>query len=550
MPQENSNGSIVKIEVNHQSTQYKNIFASVAPTSVSGTGWIVDMKELLQCGIPFIGEPEKVPLAESIDATLKSLGIPQSADGKFLLIVTNAHVVHGFKSGIFKLENVAITYSVSVLITFPDRDLALLIPDEASINQLIPCNVSTTPIKPGDSIVAMGYPGTKLCTSKGDLKRILLSTYVHSGLNLLTYETTAPTNSGDSGGPVFDASGAVVAITHQHSVQGRSQSHAIPITHLVCAVRDYCHHKRDIGVLSVPIQIKAILNRHLLRFYGLETDGVGVLVTTMYDLPQTPFKSGDILLSINELPISCEGNIQYGKSGEFVAFSSYATFCLLGDQLRFKVIRDNCKIDLSVSLTTTARSHYLIPTKTPVYAPLAFYRHGLAFVQLVMGVQQGFNKSDGQNVTPSSLMKSLYANRYKTNTLQGIVYVFTMSISAEGYTQSPMVITAINEQPVRDIWHAQQILDNPKYANDEFIRVYCDGSKVPEFVLPRLTATQEEENRRHFNIPSRFFALPKSQLAQEKWQLIREKMKAGFFKPAKLSEPDMESKNALTSTIA
>lgn len=62
MPQERPNGSIVKIEVHTQSTQYKNIFASVAPSSSSGTGWVVDMKELLQCGIPFIGEPEKTPL--------------------------------------------------------------------------------------------------------------------------------------------------------------------------------------------------------------------------------------------------------------------------------------------------------------------------------------------------------------------------------------------------------------------------------------------------------------------------------------------------------
>ena len=526
----------IKIDVTIQPTEYKNVFGSVPTKSISGSGWVADAKQLMQCGIPFIGESHDLSGMETnrnLDGMLEALGIP-STDGKFLVIVTNMHVVSGFRAGSYSIRDSAIAYKAKILVKFPDRDLALLLPDPASLQHLIPYQVSTEYIKQGEELVAHGYAnGKQHCVSKGQLKRIMRISYVYSMQELLAYEMTSPINPGDSGGPVLNAAGQVVAVTHQCVSHAQAQSNAIPITELICAMRAYVRGGRDV-VLALPINTTKLLNPCQRRFYkieqNVEQNGRGVLVNNISKLYESPFLLGDILVSIQGVPISAEGMVDYGGI-EAVPFDSMLEFFQLGDKVSIGVIRAGIAMDVTVTLTTPLHSLSIVPTLPPEGAPHAFYRHGFGFIELTKGVSRAYTTST-VNMTPLSLYHGLQSGQlFKSPEHQGKCYVSVMSPSVEGYTNSSTLqcVTHINRKPVRDIWHVQQIFDSMK-DDEQFVLVHCDNSVEPNYILPKLELEDEKKNRELFSIPDRYYSLPQSESSKKRWQLIRDKFSCKFFR--------------------
>lgn len=130
------------------------------------------------------------------------------------IILTNLHVVHGAK-------RIQLTFSdgleteAAVIGTQPEHDLAVLkaakIPDDLFAATLR----STDELKPGDPVVAVGFPfGIGPSASSGvisGLKREYRST---SGERILTnlIQFDAAANPGNSGGPLVTADGEVVGI--------------------------------------------------------------------------------------------------------------------------------------------------------------------------------------------------------------------------------------------------------------------------------------------------------------------------------------------------
>jgi S1-C subfamily serine protease len=130
------------------------------------------------------------------------------------IILTNLHVVHGAK-------RIQLTFSdgleseAAVIGTQPENDLAVLkaakIPDDLFAATLR----STTELRSGDPVVAVGFPfGIGPSASSGvvsGLKREYRST---SGERILTnlIQFDAAVNPGNSGGPLVTAEGEVVGI--------------------------------------------------------------------------------------------------------------------------------------------------------------------------------------------------------------------------------------------------------------------------------------------------------------------------------------------------
>ena len=125
-------------------------------------------------------------------------------------IVTNAHVVDGGTSFEIQLGNTSRTntYKATVVAVSQKPDLAILRVETQFSN---PVTIDPTPCRRGSDIMVLGYPemfelGASLKATRG----------VISGLpspaldNLYLYD--AVTNGGNSGGPVCDAKGNVVAV--------------------------------------------------------------------------------------------------------------------------------------------------------------------------------------------------------------------------------------------------------------------------------------------------------------------------------------------------
>src|SRR5216684_2883553 len=124
-------------------------------------------------------------------------------------ILTNSHVVENCAKITVQLSS---NNSQTSLLVARDQknDLAVIRIDTA------PASVTAfrdgTPIRAGDTVVALGYPLTGLLASSANLSVGNVSAVAGLGDDYRYFQISAPVQSGNSGGPLLDASGHLVGI--------------------------------------------------------------------------------------------------------------------------------------------------------------------------------------------------------------------------------------------------------------------------------------------------------------------------------------------------
>jgi S1-C subfamily serine protease len=193
--------------------------------------------EQLQAAIERVLEERGTPptAADAYDAILPSVvhvrGLPEAADAEFPveretqtgtgvvivdtgIILTNLHVVHGARSiqVVFRdgLESEAVIIGVQ-----PENDLAVLqaktIPDDLVSAPM----ASTAGLRPGDAVVAVGFPfGIGPSVSAGVVSGLGREYQTADGKRVLSnlIQFDAAVNPGNSGGPLVNADGEVLGI--------------------------------------------------------------------------------------------------------------------------------------------------------------------------------------------------------------------------------------------------------------------------------------------------------------------------------------------------
>ena len=169
------------------------------------------------------------------------------------IIVTNHHVVAGDK-GVMPERIVHVYFphtengelltdswqyakklkaiKATIIDTDPARDLALLVLDEVP-EDAVDLPLSDTPVHPGDRVHQLGNPSASdamwIYTS-GTVRQVYRTKVTLSNGQFCDYqrvETRSPTNPGDSGGPVVNDSGEIVAIHHATSTAGQLMTHFV-----------------------------------------------------------------------------------------------------------------------------------------------------------------------------------------------------------------------------------------------------------------------------------------------------------------------------------
>ena len=142
-------------------------------------------------------------------------GFVYNEDGE-KVVITNYHVVHQAEDITVELSN-GNTYPASVLGSDPYSDLAILQVD-APQNELKPLEiVSSSTLKVGDYVIAIGSPyglgGTMTTGIVSQLGRTIQESLAGSFPIANIIQTSVPINPGNSGGPLLDYEGSVVGIT-------------------------------------------------------------------------------------------------------------------------------------------------------------------------------------------------------------------------------------------------------------------------------------------------------------------------------------------------
>ena len=151
------------------------------------------------------------PMTEERDDTARGTGVIMVESG---IILTNLHVVAGAKRIHVTFAD-GLVAEAEVIGTRPEHDLAILqakqLPDD-----IVPATMrSTAGLRPGDEVVAVGYPfGIGPSASAGVISGLRRDYVSPEGKHLLTnlIQFDAAVNPGNSGGPLVTSEGEVIGI--------------------------------------------------------------------------------------------------------------------------------------------------------------------------------------------------------------------------------------------------------------------------------------------------------------------------------------------------
>ncbi len=181
----------------------------------------------------------------------KSSGTGVLIDTEKRLVVTNAHVVGDSRNAViffpvrknetpvvdrtYYLENVLkIGIPGRILAVDLKRDLALIelskLPEGAEAIAL-----ATKSVGPGETIESIGNPGTSDALwvyTSGTVRSVYKKQFRTSGVDreFRVVETQSPINAGDSGGPVINRAGELVAISQAIATKARLVSYSVDIS--------------------------------------------------------------------------------------------------------------------------------------------------------------------------------------------------------------------------------------------------------------------------------------------------------------------------------
>ncbi len=268
-------------------------------------------------------------------------GFVVSPDG---LIFTNAHVVNGAKKVTVTLSDHR-EFEAKVLGSDKSSDIAVLKIDAHGLSTVRLGN--SDQLRVGDYVLAIGAPfGLEETATAGIVSATQRS--LPGGSYVPFIQTDAAVNPGNSGGPLFDISGAVVGINSQiYTNSGGYQgvAFAIPINLAEQVEQQIVKTgKVEHGRLGIEVQN---VDQSLAESFKLNTPA-GALVSEVQ--PGSPaaaagVKSGDVILGFNNAPILSAGDL-----------SARVHMASPGEQARLEVWRDGQKLTLTVRIESTNQS--------------------------------------------------------------------------------------------------------------------------------------------------------------------------------------------------
>ncbi len=343
-------------------------------------------------------------------------GFILTSDG---LVLTNAHVVRDAKEVTVKLTDRR-EFKAKVLGADADTDVAVLRIDAKGLPTVKLGDPRALQV--GDYVLAIGAPfGFEQTATQG-----IVSAKGRSlpGDNYVPFiQTDAAVNPGNSGGPLFDASGAVMGVNAQiYSRTGGYQglSFAIPID-VALKVKDQIVASGHATHARLGVQIQDI-NQGLAESFGLNKPD-GALVAAV--VPGSPaaeggLKSGDVVLAINGQPIERAGDL-----------SSRVGMSTPGERVKLKVWRDRGEQELTVKLGSARDAQE----------------------------QVAANAQQGQGQLGLSLRPLSPNERQATELDHGLVIERVAGAAARAGLQPGDVVLAINGRPVDGIDKIRSVLD-------------------------------------------------------------------------------------------
>lgn len=354
-----------------------------------------------------------------------------SADG---LILTNAHVVRDAKQVTVKLSDRR-EFAAKVLGSDAATDVAVLKVDAKNLPTVAAGDARTAQV--GDWVLAIGAPfGFEQTATQGIVSAKGRSLPGDSQVPFI--QTDAAVNPGNSGGPLFDATGHVIGINAQiYSQSGGFQglAFAIPMN-VAMHVKDQIVAKGHVDHARMGLSLQD-LSAPLAETFGLKSPD-GALVSSIVPnsaAARAALKPGDVITAIDGQPVHTAGDV-----------SSRVAMAAPGDRLTLAVWRDKASHDITVSL-------------------------GKAQADRTEAVAQAEGATLGLTLRPLER-----AEAQQAGVKQGLLIEDTTGPAALAGIQAGDVLLAINGRPVQGIEQIRQVLDtHPRHVA---LLIARDGQQI------------------------------------------------------------------------
>ncbi len=262
-------------------------------------------------------------------------GFVVGADG---LILTNAHVVRDAKEVVVRLADRR-EFAAKVLGSDAATDIAVLRIDAKGLPTVRLGDPKSLMV--GDYVLAIGAPfGLEQTATSGIVSAKGRSLPGDAFVPFI--QTDAAVNPGNSGGPLFDASGNVIGINSQiYSRTGGFQglSFAIPID-VAMQVKEQIVATGRAQHARLGVQIQS-LTQNLAESFGLQRPDGAVVSKVDAKSPAAAagLKAGDVILAVDGEPMTQAGSV-----------SSRIGLAKPGDKVKLKVWRDRAEHEITVTL--------------------------------------------------------------------------------------------------------------------------------------------------------------------------------------------------------
>ena len=245
-------------------------------------------------------------------------GVVYKKESGFAYIITNAHVI---------LDDNGNEYHDNVKITFHDysiakasyigmdktRDVALFYVKDTTSCEVAKIVAYDTDVKVGESVYAIGHPyGQMFAMTEGTLTTNRFKTAIPGGVEVYIYNATATINSGNSGGPLFNSKGEVIAINTMHpkSSEIKNFNYSIPINYFI-KIANHIAKNNKTRYIDPSIAFEGISVCDF-SIENLTTKGItaknGVYITAAEEIGLTP---GRIITKINGAVIETYSDYEF-----------------------------------------------------------------------------------------------------------------------------------------------------------------------------------------------------------------------------------------------
>lgn len=151
-------------------------------------------------------------------------------------IATNHHVIDGAHNiKVYGVKgNFNVGYNAQVVLSDAHNDLAVIKINDSRFTSFgtIPYRVKTAMAEVGEEVFVLGYPMTSTMGEEIKLTTGVVSSRSGFQGDLSLYQTTAPIQPGNSGGPLFDNSGNLIGIVNAKHKGAENVGYAIKASYL------------------------------------------------------------------------------------------------------------------------------------------------------------------------------------------------------------------------------------------------------------------------------------------------------------------------------